>query len=338
MGQRRPLVSAAAKSSTVRKRRQQCYHPIYFFGERPVKNIGSRQISPVLPLANWPPANRKLILTRRWLPKMLLAIMVATTVAVAADDRNPLAGDPKAAKAGEYEFRINCALCHGLGARGGGRGPDLTRAQKKHATSDAVMFQIINNGIPGTAMPANGTNGQGVGMTDEEIWELITYIRSVEVKTPSKPIGDVAHGKELFYGDANCSLCHMINGKGGRLGPELTSVGGTRTVEAIIDSVRNPSRRLAWGLTEPTKEFAQEYETITVMTADGREIRGVALNEDHFSVQLMDTNEQIHLLEKDKLRSFKKSRESMMPKYDATVLNDKDLGDIVAYLISVGAK
>ena len=68
--------------------------------------------------------------------------------------QNPLAGDPKAAKAGEYEFRINCALCHGLGARGGGRGPDLTRAQKKHAHSDAEMFQIISNGIPGTAMPA----------------------------------------------------------------------------------------------------------------------------------------------------------------------------------------
>ena len=93
---------------------------------------------------------------------------------------------PKAAKAGEYEFRINCALCHGLGAHGGGRGPDLTRAQKKHTHSDADMFQVISNGIPGTAMPANGTNGQGVGMTDEEIWQIITYIRSQEVKAPAK--------------------------------------------------------------------------------------------------------------------------------------------------------
>lgn len=258
--------------------------------------------------------------------------------ACAADDRNPLAGDPKAVKAGEYEFRINCALCHGLGARGGGRGPDLTRAHKRHAHSDADMFQIISNGIPGTAMPANGTNAQGVGMTDDEIWELITYIRSVEVKAPLQPIGNAAHGKELFYGDANCSLCHMVNGKGGRLGPELTVVGGARTVEAIKESVRNPSRRLAWGLTEPSKEFAQEYETITVVTAEGKEIKGVALNEDHFTVQMMDTNEQIHLLEKDKLRSFKKSRESIMPKYDASVLSDKDLDDIVAYLISIGAQ
>ena len=266
---------------------------------------------------------------------VLLALGVAAN---AADDRNPVAGDANAAKAGEYEFRINCALCHGLGAHGGGRGPDLTRAVKKHAHSDADMFQVISNGIPGTAMPANGTNGQGVGMTDEEIWQIIAYIRSQEVKAPAQPRGSVSRGKDLFYGDANCSLCHTVEGKGGRLGPDLTAVGGSRTREAIIESVRDPSRRLAWGLTEATKEFPQEYESVTVVTADGKEIKGVTLNEDSFSVQIMDADERIHLLEKNKLRSFHKSRNSAMPKYAADVLSDKDLEDIVAYLINVGAK
>lgn len=274
---------------------------------------------------------------RRWLARLIPLLLLATA-AQAADQRNPLNGNPKAAKAGEYEFRINCALCHGLGAKGGGRGPDLTRAVKKHAHNDAEMFQVISNGIPGTAMPANGTNGQGVGMTDEEIWQIITYIRSQEVKAPTKPVGDATHGKELFYGDANCSLCHMVQGKGGRLGPELTGVGASRAREAIIDSVRNPSRRLAWGLTEATKEFPQEYESVTAVTADGKQIKGVTLNEDSFTVQVMDTSEQIHLLEKDKLKSFEKSRESAMPKYNADTLSDKDLDDIVAFLVSAGAK
>ena len=269
---------------------------------------------------------------------LLAGVFALLPLASVAAQTNPLANDPKAAKAGEYEFRINCALCHGLGGRGGGRGPDLTRARKRHATSDADMFQVISSGIPGTAMPANGTNGQGVGMTDGEIWELVSYIRSIEVKAPLKPVGDAAHGKGLFYGDANCSLCHMVNGKGGRLGPDLSAVGATRTVEAIVDSVRNPSRRLAWGLTEPTKEFPQEYETITAVTADGKQIKGVALNEDSFSVQVMDEDEAIHLLDKSTLRSFQKSRESMMPKFDDAVLSDKDLNDIIAYLISEAGK
>jgi cytochrome c oxidase cbb3-type subunit III len=270
--------------------------------------------------------------------RRLVGLVFFTAALSVAQDQNPLANDPKAAKAGEYEFRINCALCHGLGARGGGRGPDLTRAQKKHAHNDGEMFQTISNGIPGTAMPANGTNGQGVGMTDTEIWQIITYIRSKEVKASAKAAGDPARGKLLFFGDGNCSMCHVVEGKGGRLGPDLTIVGGSRTREAITDSIRNPSRSLAWGLTESTKEFPQEYETVTVVTADGKQIKGVTLNEDSFTVQLMDSGEHIYLVEKDKLQSFQKSRESMMPKYDPDVLSDKEVDDIVAFLVNVGAK
>jgi cytochrome c oxidase cbb3-type subunit III len=272
----------------------------------------------------------------RCCPALVVSFLFGAAATALA--QNPMANDPNAAKAGEYEFRINCALCHGLGAHGGGRGPDLTRAIKKHTHNDAEMFQVISNGIPGTVMPANGTNGQGVGMTDEEIWQIITYIRSQEVKAPVNAAGSAAHGKQLFFGDANCSLCHMVEGKGGRLGPELTGVGGSRTRDSIIDSVRNPSRRLAWGLTESTKEFPQEYESVTVVTADGKQIKGVTLNEDSFSVQIMDAGEHIYLLDKSRLRSFQKSRESMMPKYDTDVLSDKELEDIVAFLISVGAK
>jgi len=200
------------------------------------------------------------------------------------------------------------------------------------------MFRNINQGIPGTAMPANGTNGQGVGMTDEEIWQIITYLRKVQVKPPVKKLGDATNGKKLFHGDANCSLCHMINGKGGRTGPDLTSAGISRTAESLVESVRNPSQRLAWGLTEPTKEFAQRYETVIVVTPDGKEIKGVTLNEDSFSLQMMDTADNIHVWEKDKLRSIKKSGKSLMPVYPPATLTDKDLNDIIAYLLDVAKK
>jgi len=265
-------------------------------------------------------------------------IFLLLTSSALGQDHNPYAGDPQIAKLGEFQFRINCAFCHGLGARGGGRGPALTRAHKRHGDSDADLFNAITNGVPGTAMPANGTTGQGVGMTSEEIWQVITYLRSVQVKAPAKPVGDAMNGKKLFFGDANCSGCHMVQGKGGRLGPNLTSVGGIRTPEYIVDSVRHPSRRLAQGLLEATKEFPQEYETVTVVTAEGKEIKGVALNEDSFSVQLMDASEHVYMFEKDALRSYTKSRTSLMPAYDSSFLSDKDLQDIVAYLESVGTE
>ena len=266
----------------------------------------------------------------------LLSLMARTNSL--AQESNPLAGDAKAAKAGESQFRANCAFCHGLGARGGGRGPDLTRARKRHGSKDADLFRTISDGVPGTAMPANGTTGQGVGMTAEEIWEVVTYIRSVEKKVAPSLVGDRARGDKLFHGSGGCFTCHMVNGEGGRLGPELTNIATSRSTEALIESVRNPSRHLAIGLIENTKEFPQEYETVSVVTADGKQFTGVALNEDNFSLQMMDTQQQIHLFEKDTLKSFQKTRESLMPAYDEKTLPDRDLQDLLAYLFQVSAK
>src|SRR5256714_8573542 len=157
------------------------------------------------------------------------ACCVALTVVVAdasfAQEKNPLGNDPKAAKVGESQFRANCAFCHGLGARGGGRGPDLTRAQKKHGNADADLFRTINEGVPGTAMPPNGATQQGVGMTAEEIWQVIAYIRSVEVKTTGAT-GNATHGKEVFYGSGGCGAGPMVGGKGGGVGAGLEGGGG----------------------------------------------------------------------------------------------------------------
>ena len=263
---------------------------------------------------------------------------VVPAVALRAQVKNPYAGDAKVAKLGEYQFRSNCAFCHGLGARGGGRGPDLTRANKRHGTSDAELFHNIHDGIPGTAMPAAINGGIGVGMSDEEIWQVVNYIRSVEKKVSAAETGDAAHGKELFYSAAACGTCHMVHGKGGRLGPDLTSVGSSRSFEALVESMRSPSKRLAEGISEPLKDFSQEYETVAVVTADGSKLQGVVLNEDSFTVQMLDTREQLHSFEKSKLRAYEKTRASLMPAYDEKTLPDKDMKDLIAFLLAAGSE
>ena len=261
----------------------------------------------------------------------LLSMLIVWSAA--AQGKNPYAGDAKVAKLGEFEFRANCAFCHGLGARGGGRGPDLTRTPKKHGDADAEIFSTINNGVPGTAMPPNGATQQGVGMTEEEIWQVVTYIRSVE-KKPAMVNGDPKHGRELFYGSAACATCHMFTGKGGRLGPDLTGAATARSTEYLGESVRNPSRRLAQGISEAMKEFSVEYETVNVESNDGRRYRGTLLNEDSFTIQFIDTREQVHSLDKASLKSWQKSRESLMPAYDDKTLPEKDLQDLLAFLVN----
>lgn len=253
------------------------------------------------------------------------ALLFVSAALLPGQDNNPLVGDPQAIEAGKYHFRINCAVCHGLNARGGGRGPDLTRARKKHGSSDAELFGTIHDGVAGTDMPA-AIGSVGVEMKDVEIWQVIAYLRSIEVKT-APPTGNREHGKELFYGSAACSKCHMVDGKGGRLGPDLTGIGNSRSVESIVESIRDPDKQIALG-----------YQTVSVTTADGKRARGILMNEDRFSLQMMDTNEKILLLERDKLRSVEKSASSLMPRYAADALSDKDLDDVLAYLLIVEGK
>jgi cytochrome c oxidase cbb3-type subunit III len=268
---------------------------------------------------------------------LALSLMMGVSgLSIAAQGKNPYAGDAKVAKLGEFEFRANCAFCHGLGAHGGGRGPDLTRTPKKHGDADAEIFNTINNGVPGTAMPPNGATQQGVGMTEEEIWQVVTYLRSVE-KKPGTVSGDAKHGRELFYGNAACATCHMFDGKGGRLGPDLTGAGTARSTEYLVESMRNPSRRLAQGISEAMKEFSVEYETVDAVTKDGTNLRGTLLNEDSFTIQFMDTRERVHSLDKASLKSLRKSRESLMPAYDEKGLPEKDLQDLLAFLVSGAA-
>jgi putative heme-binding domain-containing protein len=250
-----------------------------------------------------------------------------------AQAKNPYAGDTKMAKLGEYEFRANCAFCHGLGARGGGRGPDLTRTPKKHGDSDQEIFTVISNGVPGTAMPPNGATQQGVGMTEEELWQVITYIRSVEHQ-PMPMTGNSKRGRDLFFGSAACSTCHMFKGQGGRLGPDLTTAGTARSLDYLVESIRNPNRRLAQGLGEAMKEFTEEYETVNVVTADGTKLQGTLLNEDSFTIQFLDTREQLHSFDKSSLKSLQKSRQSLMPVYDEKTLPEKDLQDLLTFLVN----
>ncbi len=246
------------------------------------------------------------------------------TPTIAELARNPFTGDPKAVTQGAVLFRQECVFCHGVAARGGMRGPDLTTGSWSHGGSDAELARTISAGVPGTAMPPNQ-------LTVDEIWQVVAYLRTLQQPVAATS-GDPKHGEALFFGTARCSSCHIVNGRGGRLGPELSTVGSARSSAYIVESIREPNRQLT-----RNRAFGDslKYDTVTAVTADGRTIVGVPMNEDTFTVQLMDMSERVHSLEKKSLKSMRHEDRSLMPPYDTGRLGHTDLDDLVAYLQSL---
>src|ERR1700741_431793 len=142
---------------------------------------------------------------------LFTGFLIVATVPTAIGQTTSHSADGKAAaiKEGASLFRANCSPCHGLGGRGGGRGPDLTSGRWTHGSSDPQIFRTISLGVPGTDMPANG-------FEDSAIWAIVTYLRSLAPPKQATAVGDAAKGKQIFD-SAGCSKCHMVNGSGGRL-------------------------------------------------------------------------------------------------------------------------
>lgn len=240
---------------------------------------------------------------------------------------NPVAGDPAAIREGASLFRANCSPCHGLNAKGGGRGPDLTSARWTHGSSDAEIFRTISQGVTGTQMPANA-------FEDSEIWTIIAYLRSLAPSDHAKTTGDPVRGEKLFTGSAGCAACHMVKGHGGLLGPDLTRVGASRSATYLIESIRDPDKELSDGMLDPNNHYGLPlvYDTVTVVLKDGQKVTGIAKNEDTFSVQLMDGDQRLRFFLKSDVKDVVHERKSLMPAYTDQTISAAELQDLLAYL------
>jgi len=209
-----------------------------------------------------PPLLRKLA---RGFLTLLLAFLDAAPGGVAlrgaigkmkpANSRIPGQNDPPAVEYGKHLFSLNCASCHGVDGHGG-RGPDLSSVPWLQEGNDARLFSTIKHGVPGTAMPATTFNGN-----DDPIWLVAAYVRNLVVKSSGSIFrisGNSQEGEKIFFGTGACNNCHMVNGNGGRLGPDLSRTGKIRSVRYLIESIR-----------EPRKDIADGYETVIAVTADG---------------------------------------------------------------------
>ena len=240
----------------------------------------------------------------------LLVLLPAPRASAQARRAVPATQD---AAAGKVLFDAQCAWCHGAGGDGG-TGPNL-HGRLRHAADYKSIVDIITSGIPGTEMPSFRSP-----LTERHIRQIASYVQSLGRTKPAALVGNAGHGAAVYEANG-CASCHAVAGRGGILGPELTSIGAMRGAPYLRDAIVKPAAAHPPG-----------YLVVRAVTAGGSEVRGIRLNEDVFWLQVRDAGGNVHVLQKSELSKVERQTDaSLMPSY-ASRLSGPELDDLVAYL------
>jgi len=247
-----------------------------------------------------------------------IAITVSANVEISAQVLDQDHGQYSRAdvEAGQRLYGPQCQVCHG--ANGDGvPGIDLKLGRFRRSSSDADLARVISSGVPGTGMPA-------FVLRPEELTAVIAFLRAgFDPASAAVRVGDAARGQALFEGSAECARCHRVNGRGPRLAPDLSDIGAIRTLAALQRALLTPSESLL-----------PIHRPVRIVTRDGEKLRGRRLNEDTYSVQIIDEQENLRSLAKADLRELAVETTPTMPSY-ADRLTEEELADVIAYLVSL---
>ena len=223
---------------------------------------------------------------------------------------------PADVESGGRLYRANCSACHG--PNGDSQpGVDLGHNHFRRATSDEEIAAIITKGIPGTPMPP-GNFSESAALT------IVAYLRSMAISpNTTVALGDPVHGKEIVEGKGGCLSCHRVGNQGSRVGPDLTDIG----------MLRKPAD-LQRSLVDPDAEVLAPNRYFRVVTKSGATVTGRLLNEDTFTVQLLDSTEHLASFKKSDLREYSFVEKSPMPAY-RDKLTPKELSDVIGYLTTL---
>ena len=236
------------------------------------------------------------------------------------------AQNPAQAHPGEYApadiaygsrlYDAQCTTCHGATGDGVG-GVDLRSGRFRNAVTDQDLTRVITNGVEGTGMLA-------FKFDPSELAGIIAYLRNMNsFDRGSVKAGDTSRGLAVFEGKGGCLRCHRVGADGSRAGPDLSDVGATRSAGSLLRS-----------LTDPTSQMMPINRPVRAVARDGRVINGRRLNEDTYTVQLIDDQEKLVSLLKADLREYTILTVSPKPSYRDRLTQD-EIADVVAYLLSL---
>ena len=243
-------------------------------------------------------------------------LFVLPPLTAEAQTRPAAAAQPSDTVSGRRIFDAQCAWCHG-NEGDGGTGPNL-HGRLRHATTVASIVEIVTNGIPGTDMPSFR-----VGLTDRGTKQAAAYVMSLSRSASRSGPGNAERGAALYQSNG-CGSCHVVEGRGGILGPELTTIGGRRGAVYLREAI-----------VKPAASHPPGYLVVRAVPISGAEVRGIRLNEDVFWIHIRDASGAVHALQKSEMARVDREPEAtLMPSYESR-LSSAQLDDLVAYLATL---
>jgi putative heme-binding domain-containing protein len=218
---------------------------------------------------------------------------------------------------GQADFQRICSSCHSV---------SMATTQRM---TQAEWMGVVND------MVSRGAQG-----TQDELNNVVTYLAANYGKdkapaanaaaAPAPPPSvvqtplseaEIEKGTKLLKANG-CLSCHRVGDLGSYVGPNLTGIGANRSAEQIHAA-----------LVAPNKNVTPENRSVRLVTGDGKTVTGRILNQDGFSVQLIDSSDQLRSFQKAGLREFEIVTTNPMPSY-ASKMSAQDLTDLVHYLSS----
>lgn len=248
---------------------------------------------------------------------LALFLAVATLSAQNPIQDHPGQYDRADIEAGSRLYTGQCEACHGPNGDMIA-GVDLRRGQFKTVVSDEDLVRLLATGRPAAGMPAF------VALPSSEVTAIIAFIRAgFDAIGSAVKVGDPARGQALFSGKGGCATCHRVNGRGPRSATDLSDIGAIRTPASLQRS-----------LLDPAGSLLPANRTVRAVMRDGRNVRGRRLNEDTYTVQILDEQERLVSLNKADLRSLDISPVSAMPPAAKSLTAD-EISDVIGYLLSL---
>src|ERR1700730_287661 len=266
------------------------------------------------------PAHRLKLLRRQWWTRRAVCAVVlflsSAWASVARTQDRAVQYAPADIRYGAQIYAAQCAACHGANGTQIG-GVDLGGGQLRRASSDQDLRAVLANGIPGTAMPP-------FRLDPSEVTAIVAYIRNMRnFDSHAGNLGDANRGRAWFEGAGGCTSCHRVNGKGPRVAPDLSEIGALRSADFL-------KRKLL----DANGTMLPVNRSVRAVTKDGKVINGRRLNEDTYSVQLIDDQEHLLSLDKASLREYTVLTTSTMPSYKDK-MSEQDTADLIAYLLTL---